>query len=110
MFSYRGAGAQCLRREPAQVLVALATLEPGENWVDEKYKRKRSMDWVPGWQLPKEWGTEDPDAPETGVRRFGLVECTYSGKGKGCKPDAAARRTLMDRFLCGTETSLEPTR
>ena len=68
------------------------------------------MDWVPGWVLPKEWENEDPAAPETGVRRFGLVETGYTGSGRGCKPDMAARRTLCDRFLCGTVTSLDPNR
>ena len=63
----------------AKVLVALAVAEPGENWKDERYKRDSTKEWIPGWELPKEWETEVPGDSATGVRKFGLLEVTYAG-------------------------------
>ena len=86
-----------------QVLVRLATIEPGENWVDERYRRKRSMDWIAGWVLPKEWEEEDDNNPDVGIRRYGLMEARYTSTGAGCRPDPLGRRELRQRFLCGSE-------
>jgi len=84
-------------REVCKVLVALALAEPGENWIDERYKREAAMDWVAGWELPKEWEAEDPADPSTGVRSYGFLELVYVA----ARPDAAARRALNRRFLSG---------
>ena len=87
-------------REVAKVLVALAVAEPGENWVDERYKRESGAgtgEWIAGWELPKEWEHERAGDEATGVRRVGDLELTY----KGAKPDWSARRELTRRFLCG---------
>ena len=77
----------------ATVLVKLAIAEPGENWVDERFKRKESMNWSPGWQLPAEWEEE--------VVHYGVLETRYTDQGKGCKPDEVERLRLKPRFLCG---------
>ena len=90
-------------REMAKVLVALAVAEPGENWKDERYKRDSTKEWIPGWELPKEWETEVPGDSATGVRKFGLLEVTYAGT-----PVPKARRELMPRFLCGRPREFAP--
>ena len=90
-------------RELAKVLVKLAVVEPGENWVNERYRRNKTMDWIPGWELPKEWGEEPEDENDTsvGIRRYGLMDAGYTSTGRGCNPDYEARRALQQRFLCG---------
>lgn len=80
-------------RQMAKVLVKLAVAEPGENWVEEKFKRKESHDWMPGWELPKDWGIE--------VVNYGHLELRYVSTGPGIKPDLQVRRSLMHLFLCG---------
>ena len=82
---------------------ALAVAEPGENWKDERYKRDSTKEWIPGWELPKEWETEVPGDSATGVRKFGLLEVTYAGT-----PVPKARRELMPRFLCGRPREFAP--
>ena len=73
-------------------------VEPGENWVDERFKRKESMNWSPGWQLPAEWEEE--------VIHYGVMECKYTDTGKGCVPDIPERVKLKPRFLCGAKPDL----
>jgi hypothetical protein len=79
----------------ATVLVQLAILEPGENWVDERYKLKETAAWAPGWELPWGWETE--------VIHFGTLETRYTDRGAGCVSggDNEARRRLQGHFLCG---------
>ena len=83
----------------AQVLVKLAIVEPGENWVDEKFRRKESLPWSPGWQLPAEWEEE--------VIHYGLMECRYTSTGKGCAPNKAERHKLRSMFLCGGKPEVD---
>lgn len=80
-------------RHMAAALVTLAVAEPGENWIDEKFKRKESMPWLPGWELPKEW--------EDDIADYGILEARYSSTGPGCKPALELRRGLVSNFLCG---------
>ncbi|KAJ1445896.1 hypothetical protein M885DRAFT_625757 [Pelagophyceae sp. CCMP2097] len=87
-------------RQMATLLVKLAVLEPGENWVDERFRRKESMPWVPGWQLPAEW--------EESVIHYGLLEARYDSKGRGCEANYAERAKLNAMFLCGTRTAKVP--
>ena len=81
-------------RKMASILVNLAIAEPGENWVDESFRRKESLHPSPGWQLPLEWHSDE-------VIHYGILGLTYSSTGRGCKPDPAVRRGLLPTFLCG---------
>lgn len=37
-------------------------MEPGENWIDETYERKKELGPLPGWELPLDWTTPDVTA------------------------------------------------
>ena len=56
----------------AKVLVRLAVVEPGENWLYENYMNK------PGWELPVTWINTIPSE--------GRLTLTYSSTAKGCAP------------------------
>ena len=91
------------QREMAKVLVALAIDEPGENWQREEYRWSRFDMPIPGWQLPTTWATEDHELEgDGGPRRFGRLKLNYTSDPKfGCNPNAALRKKLTERFLCG---------
>ena len=56
----------------AKILVRLAVVEPGENWLYENYMDK------PGWELPVTWINEVP--------KTGRLTLTYSSTAAGCAP------------------------
>jgi Ca2+-binding EF-hand superfamily protein len=56
----------------AKVLVRLAVVEPGENWLYENFMDK------PGWELPVTWINTIPSE--------GRLTLTYSSTAKGCAP------------------------
>eukprot|EP00633_Aureoumbra_lagunensis_P004793 CAMPEP_0197317694 /NCGR_PEP_ID=MMETSP0891-20130614/48124_1 /TAXON_ID=44058 ORGANISM="Aureoumbra lagunensis, Strain CCMP1510" /NCGR_SAMPLE_ID=MMETSP0891 /ASSEMBLY_ACC=CAM_ASM_000534 /LENGTH=109 /DNA_ID=CAMNT_0042807805 /DNA_START=183 /DNA_END=512 /DNA_ORIENTATION=- len=84
----------------ASILVKYAIQEPGVNWVDEKFRRKESMPYSSGWQLPIEWADK--------IIQYGILELSYSSTGRGCKPDHTFRRTLYPLFLCGRKYFADP--
>jgi hypothetical protein len=87
-------------REMCKVLVKLAVSEPGANWNDEGYRWSIKDPYVPGWELPLDWSSDDKD--DGGPRRFGRLRLRYtSDKAKGCDPKWDVRRALMTKFLCG---------
>ena len=68
----------------ATIMVKLAIVEPGENWVYEHYwiiDKEGNMKPKPGWQLPVSWATKVPQDPK-GPK----LVLTYSSTGAGCAP------------------------
>ncbi|KAJ8605210.1 hypothetical protein CTAYLR_000443 [Chrysophaeum taylorii] len=85
-------------REAIRILVELAFKEPGENWVDARYRRSHAWagnDWMPGWSLPTTWGNH--------VVEDGTVELCYISP----VPDWPCRDRLMANVLCGAALLVE---
>jgi hypothetical protein len=40
------------QRQMAKTLIALAVVEPGENWVNESFRWSKYDEPIPGWVLP----------------------------------------------------------
>ena len=58
----------------AEALVKLAILEPGTNWVGERFKQKETnKEWSPGWTCPPTW--------EEKVYDWGILELRYNTRG-----------------------------
>jgi len=83
-------------RVVCKMLCALAVSEPGDNWIQKRYRWNRDQDCVPGWELTQPWLTED------GLPTKGVLDVTYfSGEGKGrrgCRPNVPYRKSLS--YLC----------
>jgi hypothetical protein len=81
------------------VLVALAIIEDGLNWVKCRYRRADGVfagPWNPGWELPESWTT--PVAGDTGCPNVGVVEVLYAAD----TPDWPARDEMRKKkFLAG---------
>jgi len=80
------------------VCVALAFAEPGENWVDARFRRSHGWagsDWMPGWSMPSTWNEHLLDQ--------GIVEFTYVSPS----PDWSLRDELMKRLLTGIPPLIE---
>ena len=85
----------------AKMLVRLAALEPGLNWIDPKYRWGKYDENVPGWILPSHWSDPDEKDPQTGEmkggpRVEGWLSLTYTSSGPDCAPSYAVRRKLRD--------------
>jgi Ca2+-binding EF-hand superfamily protein len=76
----------------AMILVRLAVVEPGENWLYEDYMHK------PGWQLPMSWMHEIP--------KTGRLTLTYSSTAKGCAPVWEERVALRKYCLIPNDAPL----
>eukprot|EP00618_Florenciella_parvula_P031886 CAMPEP_0119526394 /NCGR_PEP_ID=MMETSP1344-20130328/41011_1 /TAXON_ID=236787 /ORGANISM="Florenciella parvula, Strain CCMP2471" /LENGTH=674 /DNA_ID=CAMNT_0007565369 /DNA_START=175 /DNA_END=2199 /DNA_ORIENTATION=+ len=87
------------QRETCKIIVELAMAEEGENWVDEAYRRRRDMPWVPGWQFPEGFNKPDFDenGKEQGVYREGDLLARYVSP----KVEMDARKALQFRTLSG---------
>merc|ERR1712196_377131 len=87
------------QRETCKIIVELAVAEEGENWVDEAYRRRKDMPWVPGWQFPDGFNKPDYDehGKEQGVYREGDLLARYVSP----KVEMAARKALQFRTLSG---------
>eukprot|EP00943_MAST-04B_sp_MAST-4B-sp1_P004169 g4169.t1 len=72
----------------AMMLVRLAMVEPGENWLHEHYF---NPSFKPGWELPLSWATTVP--PE------GNLVLTYASSLKGCKP-IWSERIKLRKYTC----------
>ena len=92
------------QREVAKILIKLAVEEPGQNWVNEYFKRTKTADPTPGWELPKHWAEEDTPSGTGGVWRSGVLYTQYSSDpDTGCAPIWSLRKELKKRTLSGTE-------
>eukprot|EP01035_Chromulina_nebulosa_P018847 gene18847-24632_t len=89
-------------REWCKILIQLAIVEPGENWVDESYRYGRYDDPISGWILPNTWTQPDSDNyGEGGPRHFGWLTLTYRSEGFGCAPNIPLRQQLRKKTLIG---------
>jgi hypothetical protein len=119
-------------RETTKMLVDLAIVEPGENWINQKFALV-GEEWIPGWQLPTRWAnnkkeinsieeiqkktnqkqkmsaiistttTGSNSSNNTGVDKSGHLIVTYTSKEEnGCQAVVSFRKTLFNRVLCGT--------
>jgi hypothetical protein len=85
----------------AKMLCELATVEPGDNWIEQYFQWQRDSEGMPGWELTTPWLSED-GLPCRGV----LCIMYYSGGGKllrGCSPNVPFRKSLL--HLCLIEES-----
>ena len=91
------------QREMCKVLVKLASEEPGRTWVGAAYKGSALDSFVPGWERPAAWSSEDHELKgEGGPSKSGRLQLRYSSDpARGCAPKWALRRELRTRFLCG---------
>jgi len=83
------------------MLCELATVEPGDNWIEQYFQWQRDSEGMPGWELTTPWLSED-GMPCRGV----LCIMYYSGGGKllrGCSPNVPFRKSLL--HLCLIEES-----
>ncbi|CAM9534671.1 unnamed protein product [Chrysoparadoxa australica] len=84
-------------RQVAKMMIHLAMIEPGENWVNESFRWHRYESCIPGWELGKAWLDED------GVPTRGVLTLTYfSGDGKminGCKAHDDLRVALSHALV-----------
>ncbi|CAM9152488.1 unnamed protein product, partial [Hapterophycus canaliculatus] len=77
-------------REMAKILVQLAMMEPGENWLDETYARNTGNGALPGWELPLDWTKGD------GPRNVGILTLWYSSSSRrGCAPNLVVRQARI---------------
>lgn len=67
-------------------------VEPGENWLYERYGTR------PGWQLPLGWATKIPQEQQ--------LVLTYTSSGKKCAPVWGERVKLRSLVLVPTEAPL----
>ena len=77
----------------ACIMVKLAIVEPGENWVWEHYYKTDAdgnSNPRPGWQLPVSWATKVPKEEK--------LVLTYSSTGKGCAPVWSERLKMRKRY------------
>jgi hypothetical protein len=81
------------QRQVLKLLVLMAIVEPGENWVDESFREKRTDPRGDKWELPFSWFVD------TTIPHAGIVSLKYfSGNGTGqnnCAPNPMARFLLM---------------
>ena len=79
------------------MLVELATVEPGENWIDETFGWTPT-DPIPGWELNVGW-LKDETFPTKG-----FLQLRYSSDtSDGCAPNWEVRNELMKRVLVGED-------
>ena len=89
----------------AKFLCELATVEPGDNWIEQYFQWQRDVDGMPGWELTTPWLTED-GMPARGI----LMVYYFSGDGKGqkgCKPNVPFRKSLLQQVLIEEEDIVE---
>ena len=89
-------------REVCKMLIKLAFDEPGENWLDVKYRWAKYDLCVPGWILPVTWTqADDAENPDAGPRTHGWIQFEYTSTGPGCLPNFPVRHKMMKRLLVG---------
>ncbi|KAF0693865.1 Aste57867_15207 [Aphanomyces stellatus] len=86
----------------AKILIRLAVLEEGDNWLDGyTYSPSLTEPPHPNWVLPISWDADDTGKGE-GPRRTGILRLTFTSKIEdGCLPDWDARQEMKKRVLCG---------
>mmetsp|Transcript_15285 Transcript_15285/g.25407 ORF Transcript_15285/g.25407 Transcript_15285/m.25407 type:complete len:1484 (+) Transcript_15285:120-4571(+) len=89
-------------REACKIMIQLAIIEPGDNWVGEEYRWSKYDGNVPGWTLPMQWTTPDEvNYGDGGPRRHGWCSFTYTSTDPGCAPNWSLRREQRKRVLVG---------
>jgi hypothetical protein len=89
-------------REACKIMIQLAIVEPGDNWLGEEYRWSKYDGNVPGWTLPMQWTTPDEvNYGDGGPRRHGWCSFTYTSTDPGCAPNWKLRREIRKRVLCG---------
>ena len=89
-------------REACKIMIQLAIVEPGDNWLGEEYRWSKYDANVPGWTLPMQWTSSDESHyGDGGPRRHGWCSFTYTTTGPGCAPSWNIRREMRKRVLCG---------
>lgn len=86
-------------RNMAIMLAKVAQVEPGENFIEPKYRRTLSDMFIPGWTLPQSW-TIDPDKAKIwdGVPRKGQVSVTYISNGIGRAVVPSIRKYFHEKY------------
>lgn len=83
------------RREEKQILrmlILLCSIEPGENWIGETFRKSREETVDADWHLPVSWFNED-SLPNSGI----VALRYFSGEGAGlkdCNPNVRVRIML----------------
>ena len=93
------------QREFAKILIELAVVEPGRNWVNESFRWSKYDEPIPGWELPNAWTLPDDDtsALDSGPRKHGWLILEYTSTGEDCAPVYPTRRQLRKKTLVGTK-------
>jgi len=89
----------------AKMLCELATVEPGDNWIEQYFQWQRDTEGMPGWELTTPWLTEE-GMPCRGI----LMIYYFSGDGKGlkqCKPNVPFRKSLLKLVLIDEQDIVE---
>jgi hypothetical protein len=89
----------------AKMCCELATVEPGDNWIEQYFQWQRDMEGMPGWELTTPWLTEE-GMPARGI----LTIYYYSGAGRGlkqCKPNVPFRKSLLFMVLITEDEIVE---
>lgn len=85
----------------AKMLIALAVIEPGDNWQNKDFRWSLDMDPVPGWELTTGYTKDD-----TCTTKGHLQLKYYSGQGKmkdGCAPHVTFRRACLGSLVLCSE-------
>ncbi len=91
----------------AKTLIALAVVEPGENWVNESFRWSKYDEPIPGWVLPGAQAMPDDDNNgEAGPRNHGWLIVEYTSTGPGCVPNNTVRKQLRRYMLVGLKKIL----
>jgi Leucine-rich repeat (LRR) protein len=86
-------------RAMAIMLAKVAQVEPGENFIDPKFRRSLGDLFIPGWSLPTSW-TIDPDKAKSwdGVPRKGQLTVSYISAGHGKAMVPSIRKYFHERY------------
>lgn len=84
----------------AIMLAKFAAVEPGDNFIGQRFRRSMGDLFIPGWDLPASW-TIDPDKAKAwdGVPRKGEVIAVYSSSLEdGCKLIPHIRKFFFEKY------------
>lgn len=82
------------------MLAKFALVEPGDNFLDPRFRRSSSEIFIPGWNLPASWTNLEDKKSGDGVPRRGHLVVTYtSSAANGCQVVPRIRKQLHERFL-----------
>lgn len=86
-------------RNMAIMLAKVAQVEPGENFIEPKFRRTMGDLYIPGWSLPTSW-TIDPEKAKVwdGVPRKGQIAVTYISTGHGRAVVPSIRKYFHEKY------------